>query len=112
MRECAEDIDIQRLFETQIQSALDDNADQIWSTHHTCSKPQVKKKMNFNSAVLNTAVQSAEKIFQQLNKLSPVLVCLYKVHSLHNKTSKQIMLYCLKLYNMSTPKMLMLLHSE
>ncbi|XP_063819320.1 zinc finger MYM-type protein 1-like [Pseudophryne corroboree] len=59
--------------------------------------PKEKFKVNFYFAVLDTAVQSVEERFTQMNQISSVFGFLYNVHSLQNRTSQQIMEDCCKL---------------
>ncbi|XP_063797832.1 zinc finger MYM-type protein 1-like [Pseudophryne corroboree] len=59
--------------------------------------PKEKFKVNFYFAVLDTAVQSVEERFTQMNQISSVFGFLYNVHGLQNRTSQQIMEDCCKL---------------
>jgi hypothetical protein len=66
--------------------------------------PMEKFKVNFYFAILDTAIQLTEERFTQIHQVSSVwlpltsnLIFLYKVHSLQNRTAKQIMEQYLKL---------------
>ncbi|XP_075048018.1 LOW QUALITY PROTEIN: zinc finger MYM-type protein 1-like [Mixophyes fleayi] len=97
-RTVAEDLGIPALFEPEPvrisrkkkQLTYEANDEPILS-------PEKKIKINFYFAVLDTAIQSVEEIFTQMNEISSVFGFLNDVHSLQNRTSKGITEDCCKL---------------
>ncbi|XP_029767716.1 uncharacterized protein LOC112121922 [Terrapene carolina triunguis] len=96
--ELAEELDVPALFEPD---PIHIRKKRKQFTYEADDEPiynlKEKFKVNFYFAVIDTAIHSVEERFTLMQQISSVFGFIYDVHSLQNKTPKQIMEHCLNL---------------
>ncbi|XP_065454591.1 uncharacterized protein LOC135984077, partial [Chrysemys picta bellii] len=94
--ELAEEIDFPTEFEPESVHIRQKKQQFSYDERDTrIQNPKQRFKVNFYFTVLDTAIHSVDKRFQQMQQLESVFGFLYDIHSLQKKTAKQRREFCI-----------------